>query len=149
MLACLGLTGCGQSNQLGLTGSKVCQKDQVMISITGQGGGEYCVSIADDDIERARGLMYVESMPENEGMLFVFNDEDVRYFWMMNTLIPLDILFFDAGGSLVDIKNDFQPCESSLNCQSYESQGKAKYVLEVNSNQFDGGETELSLEYTN
>jgi len=54
------------------------------------------VEIVDTNAERARGLMFRESLCGNCGMLFAFDDLDYRSFWMKNTLMPLDIIFIDA-----------------------------------------------------
>ena len=88
------------------------------------------IEIADSAAEEAIGLMYRTSMEENHGMLFVFTDVSQRIFWMKNTKIPLDILFFDANGTLVDIKENFQPCTADP-CEVYYSK-PALSVLEVN-----------------
>ncbi len=80
--------------------------------------------------EWQRGLMYRTYLPENSGMLFIFPDEQQRSFWMKNTLIPLDIIFASSNMSIVDIKENFQPCEADP-CPSYVSK-PAMYVLEVN-----------------
>jgi|GEM_PF-1382775 len=141
------LSGCSQSvgDTIVSSNGNSCQPNQIKIEVLGDNQQEFCVRVADNDIERAKGLMYVEEMPENEGMLFVFDREDIHSFWMMNTMIPLDILFFDAKGELVDMKNDFQPCENSLNCPSYQSKGAAQYVLEVNSSVYNETDNDLQL----
>lgn len=110
---------------------------------------EYCVEIAKDTLARAKGLMGREKMPEDEGMLFVFEENQNLSFWMMNTLMPLDLLFFDADKKLVDYKNDFQPCRSLI-CETYDTKSKAKYVVEVNADQFDVDELakQLLLDYS-
>ncbi len=90
------------------------------------------VEIADDNEERAKGLMFTEKLDENEGMLFVFDEENYQTFWMKNTLISLDIIFIDENFEIVDIKN-VQPCREEP-CTLYESSKPAKYVLEVNGN---------------
>ena len=61
--------------------------------------------IARDDKSRAAGLMGVESMPKEEGMLFVFPDSDYRSFWMKNTLIPLSIAYIDKDYKIINIEN--------------------------------------------
>jgi hypothetical protein len=87
--------------------------------------------IADTAEKLQRGLMFRTSMGENEGMLFVFNDEQPRTFWMKDTLIPLDIIFISSAGEVVDIKKNFVPCAAEP-CPSYTSKQSARYVLEVN-----------------
>ncbi|MDP3975844.1 MAG: DUF192 domain-containing protein [bacterium] len=82
--------------------------------------------------ERARGLMNRDHLNERSGMLFVFEQEQVLSFWMKNTLIPLDIVFLDGDGTIVDIQT-MQPCPSqTINCPSYPSAQPALYALEVN-----------------
>ena len=88
------------------------------------------VEIADDDEERAKGLMFRGYLDEDDGMLFVFDDEDYQTFWMKNTLISLDIIFIDNNFKIVDIKHAV-PCREEP-CALYKSSKPAKYVLEVN-----------------
>ncbi len=57
-------------------------------------GVSFTVALADDNNSRAMGLMYREEMADDEGMLFIFPDSQIRSFWMKNTLIPLDILSY-------------------------------------------------------
>ncbi len=92
--------------------------------------------IADDDRERTIGLMNRTSLAENAGMIFIFDDEKHRSFWMKNTLIPLDMIFISANGAIVDITT-MQPCKSFF-CESYRSKLPAKYVLEVNAGFAEG-----------
>lgn len=66
---------------------------------------DFNVQVADTDVERRRGLMYVKSMQKNEGMLFVWENEMIRYFWMKNTFIPLDIIFFSGNQVHGFVKN--------------------------------------------
>ncbi len=88
--------------------------------------------IADGEEERANGLMFRERLDENSGMLFIFDDENYRTFWMKNTLIPLDMIFIDKGSKIIDVKNAV-PCIEEP-CALYKSSKPAKYVLEVNAN---------------
>ena len=96
------------------------------------GGKEVYVEIADTDESRETGLMYRNFLPENQGMLFVFNSEDYHTFWMRNTYIPLDIIWIDQSSKIVDIKTNFKPC-TMPNCEAYKPVKKAMYVVEVNS----------------
>lgn len=89
------------------------------------------VEIAASEVEQERGLMYREKLGYDEGMLFVY-EEDVRYgFWMRNTLIPLDIYFFDENLKIIDSKLGFQPCKSK-ECELYAPKSSYRYALEVN-----------------
>lgn len=95
------------------------------------GGERFTVELAQTDAERTLGLMYRREMAPDHGMLFIFEDEAPRGFWMKNTLIPLDMLFFDAGRRLLNIQQDVPPCRADP-CPSYRSSGPARYVLELN-----------------
>jgi uncharacterized membrane protein (UPF0127 family) len=92
------------------------------------GQARFRVAIADTPQTRARGLMFVEEMPRTAGMLFVFPDERVRTFWMRNTLISLDIIYFDATGAWVSAQENAVPLDET----TLPSDGPAQYVLEIN-----------------
>jgi len=94
-------------------------------------GKRYVVELAADDYSRMRGLMFRESMPRDAGMLFVFEAEYPQAFWMKNTLIALDILYFDSAGKLVSMSTHTPPCKTAY-CPSYPSSAAARYVLELN-----------------
>ncbi len=87
--------------------------------------------IADTQLKRIEGLMFKKILPDNEGMLFIFDNDDYHGIWMMNTSIPLDIIWIDRELRIIDIAEDAQPC--TFNCPVYHPDGKALYVLEVNS----------------
>ena len=116
------LAACAQNNDKN-TGQVLIDNGERIIAIN--------VQIADDIDEKARGLMFVENLDENEGMLFIFEDESYQTFWMKNTLIPLDMIFIDDGLKIVDIKNAV-PCGQDP-CLTYASKKPARYVLEANS----------------
>jgi len=86
------------------------------------------IEIADNDYERQLGLMNRQSMEEMQGMLFIFPDERFQSFWMVNTLISLDIIFINSNKKIVTIHKNTTP----LSEQSYPSSAPAQYVLEVN-----------------
>jgi uncharacterized membrane protein (UPF0127 family) len=94
-------------------------------------GHRYTIEIAADDASRAHGLMNRTEMAADHGMLFVFDDDMPRAFWMKNTKIPLDMLFFDGDNKLVSIQHDVPPCVSDP-CPPYSSGAPARYVLELN-----------------
>ncbi len=79
-----------------------------------------------------QGLMFRQSLADNEGMLFVYPDSAVRNFWMKNTLIPLDMIFIAENETIAKIHHAV-PCTSDP-CQLYSSEEPVKYVLEVNGN---------------
>jgi uncharacterized protein len=93
------------------------------------------VSIAADDAAWRRGLQGRRSLAMDEGMLFVFPDDQVREFWMKDVLIPLEILFFDEEGKVFHL-GSLEPCEvpgeaSQSSCPILRSSGPARFVLEV------------------
>lgn len=94
-------------------------------------GHTFSIEFATTPAAQEHGLMNRTSMPADHGMLFVFADAQPRTFWMKNTLIPLDILFFDAHGRLVAVQADAQPCKADP-CSLYPSNEPARYVLELN-----------------
>lgn len=96
------------------------------------GGQRYEVEIADDDAERARGLMFRDTLPADAGMLFLHEREESLAYWMKNTRIALDILYFDAGRKLVSQQRDVPPCTLGNRCPPYPSSAPARYVLELN-----------------
>ena len=91
------------------------------------------VEIADTPSKWMEGLMFRKTMPQNHGMLFIFQDEQPRSFWMKNTIIPMDLVFIDSNCVIVNIEMNAQPCQKEP-CKNYNSP-PAKYVLEVNANQ--------------
>ena len=95
-------------------------------------GKRYHVEIADNDELRARGLMFRRDLAEDAGMLFIHDTEEPLAYWMKNTYIPLDILYFDSQFKLVSAQLDVPPCGDAAQCPSYPSTGQAMYVLELN-----------------
>ncbi|MEP3837900.1 MAG: DUF192 domain-containing protein [Algibacter sp.] len=91
------------------------------------------IEIADTDFDIQTGLMYRDSMENNQGMLFVFKDEDERFFYMKNTKIPLDLIYIDANKTIVSFQKNAKPFDES----SLPSNAPAKYVLEINAGLVD------------
>lgn len=94
-------------------------------------GQRFFVEIADNDEERARGLMFRDTMEHDHGMLFLFETQERQAFWMRNTRIPLDIFYFDKERRLVSTAAGVPPC-TTQQCPSYPSTGPAQFVLELN-----------------
>ncbi|MFN4191785.1 MAG: DUF192 domain-containing protein [Tabrizicola sp.] len=85
-----------------------CAPDR--LDIRWQDGREsFAVELADDPAERAQGLMFRESLPPSQGMLFVYATPGRPSFWMKNTLIPLDMIFADATGTVTRVHDNAVP----------------------------------------
>ena len=88
------------------------------------------IEIADDPYQTETGLMYRKSMPLNQAMLFIFEEEQNRSFYMKNTEFPLDIIYLNSRNEVVSIQKNAQPFDKT----SLPSAGPVLYVLEVNAN---------------
>ena len=89
------------------------------------------VELAITPEDRQRGLMERDLLEKDNGMLFVFSEEDAYSFWMKNMKISLDIIWINADGNVVYFVEDAPPCVQSP-CQTYSPNADALYVLEVN-----------------
>lgn len=85
-------------------------------------------AVADDDKERNQGLMDVRNLPKSKGMLFIFEDNEPRSFWMANTPLSLDIFFVNEDLEIVRIHNNTKPFSED----NVLSEKPAKYVIETN-----------------
>ena len=91
-------------------------------------GSRTCeLEIARTSDEQELGLMKRNSMPANHGMIFVFSNEEVRYFWMKNTRFDLDILFLDSDGKVVSISR-----MKAYDLNTTSSEFPARYAIELN-----------------
>lgn len=96
------------------------------------------IEVAETPEQYSYGLMNRLTLAENEGMLFIFKEEEQRFFWMKNTFINLSIAYIDKNKKIIDIQ-DMKAATSSLDDKlpSYPSKGKAMYALEVNQGWFE------------
>lgn len=103
------------------------------------------IEIADTEFDRETGLMYRSSMKNTQGMLFVFDNEQPRFFYMKNTQIPLDLIYVSANKKIVSFQKNAKPFDES----SLPSNQPAQYVLEVNAGLADTWNLQLgdSLEF--
>ena len=116
-----------------LTGCFGPEGDKVVLKTT-TGDHTFAVEVADDKAKREQGLQYKESLGDGEGMLFVYEEEGRRAFWMPNMIISLDIVFFDGDLNVVDFFENVPPCDVDLDkCPRYIPVHNAQYALEVNS----------------
>jgi len=93
----------------------------------------FSLEIADNAYLQAKGLSNRSQLCANCGMLFIFNGEAYRYFWMKDTLIPLDMIFITQNGQVTDINTaNPQPGLSDLQLKIYQSSEPVKYVIELN-----------------
>jgi uncharacterized membrane protein (UPF0127 family) len=95
------------------------------------GPATFQVEMAQTLEERQQGLMFRRELPRDRGMLFV-QSPGPALFWMKNTFIPLDLLYFDASGTLLQIQAETPPC-TKPNCPIYPSDtDTVRYILEIN-----------------
>jgi uncharacterized membrane protein (UPF0127 family) len=95
---------------------------------TESGDHSFNIEIATTDHERALGLMFRRSLPENAGMLFLYNQPQAAAMWMQNTLIPLDRVFISADGTVHRIESNAEPFSTTI----IPSEGPVIGVLELN-----------------
>lgn len=103
-----------------------CRENSVSLN-----GHVVAVEVADTPEEREQGLMFRDSLEQDRGMLFIFDESQEAHFWMKNTEIPLDIIFVNDEDIVSELYSDAQPCLTPF-CPAYSSHGKVKYVVEVN-----------------
>ena len=103
-------------------------KDISFINAAGDTLGTIDAAVADEESERNTGLMNINTLPKDKGMLFIFDDEKPRSFWMANTPLSLDIIFVDADSTIVRIHHSTKPYDET----NYRSEKPSKFVVEVN-----------------
>ena len=112
----------------GVSGRPQSLPTESLAIITSHGRATFRVMVADNDLTREIGLMYRKHMGRSEGMIFDFHDPQPVTFWMENTILPLDIIFIDAGGRVVNIAANARPFDRSY----LPSNGPVRAVLEIN-----------------
>jgi uncharacterized protein len=95
--------------------------------VTGSGSHAFRVEVADTPEQRAKGLMFRRSMPQDQGMLFDFDGEVPVMMWMKNTYIPLDMVFLSRKGVVTNIAADTTPMSEAVIYG-----GRASAVIELN-----------------
>lgn len=107
--------------------AEINDKESNLVDIT-IGDKKYKVEIADTTEKQEKGLMGRESLPEDQGMLFIYDEPQDLSYWMKNTLISLDIIFIDDDMEVVSVKQGQPMSEEPI------TEDDVQYVLEVNSN---------------
>jgi len=95
-------------------------------------GSSVTAELASSDEERQQGLMFREKINEDQGMLFLFEEEGLHSFWMKNMTFSIDILWLDRQKRIVHLAPEVPPCPSDP-CPSYAPGAAAMYVLELKS----------------
>jgi len=109
------------------------EKAEVRVTFDLQVDVTFHCELADTDAERSMGLMYREELEPDRGMLFVFDNPQNVSFWMKNTCIPLDIIFINEDGIVVNILEAYpEPGVPDGSLTRYDSASPVKWVLEVN-----------------
>lgn len=107
--------------------AEINNKESNLVDIT-VGDKKYKVEIADTPEKQEKGLMGRKSLPEDQGMLFIYDEPQDLSYWMKNTLISLDIIFIDDDMEVVSVKQGQPMSEEPI------TENDVQYVLEVNSN---------------
>jgi uncharacterized membrane protein (UPF0127 family) len=125
--AFVALGGCAQSEQQQSSSGGPDMRTEVVTIETDNGPVRINAEIADDDQERSRGLMFRQSLADDHGMLFIFQEPEMASFWMRNTIISLDIIFIGVDGRILNIADHTTPYSE----ESIPAVGMTKGVLEI------------------
>jgi uncharacterized membrane protein (UPF0127 family) len=100
---------------------------------TATGDHNFNIEVATTQREQALGLMFRRSLPENAGMLFLYDPPQPAAMWMKNTLIPLDMVFIAPDGRVLRIESNAEPLSTTV----IPSEGDISAVLELNGGEAD------------
>lgn len=114
------LTGCERTNP-------PAALEQARVELKGQ---SFSMEVANSLTEQQRGLQGRDQLPDGKGMLFVYEQAQPLQFWMKDTRIGLDILFFDSQRRFLNGHYQVPPCRQDP-CPNYGSNGPAQYVVEL------------------
>jgi hypothetical protein len=106
---------------------------RILSITTATGAQEFIVEIANTEPDRQRGLMFRRNLGEREGMLFLFDQQEIITMWMKNTYISLDMIFINDERLVVDVARNAEP----LSLDVIASKAPAKWVLELNAGSAD------------
>jgi len=112
-----------------------------MIYVSGVRISRFLVEVVSNPSDMARGLGYRQSLPQRQGMLFVFPDCARQSMWMKGMNFPLDIVWLDENKTITKIYENVPVCGTE--CPSYSSYYKAKYAIELNA--FDASRIGLEV----
>jgi uncharacterized membrane protein (UPF0127 family) len=105
---------------------------EALVRIVTPNGKTVLAEVADTTEERAKGLMFRQSLPLDRGMLFTFPEPQLWTFWMKNTRIPLDIVWMDRHKRIVHVERNVPGCSRQDDgCPQYQPGEDALYVLEI------------------
>jgi uncharacterized membrane protein (UPF0127 family) len=128
----------------GVVGYSVTQSGSTHIMI---GGILLSVELAKTPAAQQKGLSGKPSLPNDHGMLFVFDHQDYWGFWMVEMNFPLDIIWFNSSRQVVFIERDLAPC-TPQSCPVFTPNAKALYVLEVNAGFVDAHQITFGSTFT-
>ncbi len=122
----LGLVSCGSNGE-------VSSLDDFSIrALTLPDGSEVKAEVLTKPVDMARGMMFRESFPEGRGMLFVHQAPGKYAYWMYQTKVPLDIIWMDKSGKIIEVSENTPPCPGKAStCPSYGGNADASLVLEL------------------
>jgi uncharacterized membrane protein (UPF0127 family) len=112
---------------VGMAPLAACSSDDRLVAHTATGDYAFTVEVVDTPATRQKGLMFVQSLGKDAGMLFDFKQEQETAFWMQNTFIPLDMIFIAADGVVKTIHVNAKPHDTT----SIPSQVPVQFVLEI------------------